>query len=141
MSELWLELSDPRRGTSPSVLNDKAILTEVSLYYLSKSFLSSIWIYSQQTLYPSYDVPKPSTPLGYSAFRFNVGWPRAFVERVSNLTFYHGMCFAISAQFSYADTIGCEEHDFGGHFPGLDNPAALVADIRELGSYYVGQKI
>jgi hypothetical protein len=95
MSELWLELSDPHRGTGPSVLNDTAILTEVSLYYLSKSFLSSIWIYSQNGFYPSYDVPKPSTPLGFSAFRFNIGWPRAFVERVGNLTFYNGTCFAI----------------------------------------------
>jgi hypothetical protein len=97
MSELWLELSDPRRGTGPSVLNDTAILTGISLYYLSKSFLSSIWIYSQNNLFPSYNVPKPSTPLGYSAFRFNLGYPRAFVERVGNLTFYNGMGCALLA--------------------------------------------
>jgi hypothetical protein len=40
-----------------------------------------------------------------------------------------------------AGTNGYVEHEFGGHFPGLDNPAALVADIRELGGYYDGQGI
>lgn len=30
----------------------------------------------------------------------------------------------------------CLDHVFGGHFPGLDNPPALVADIRESGSYW-----
>ncbi|EIN09123.1 alpha/beta-hydrolase [Punctularia strigosozonata HHB-11173 SS5] len=120
MAELWTGLSDPRRGTGPSVLTDTAILTEISLYYLSKSFLTSVWIYSQNTFVPSYDVPHPSTPMGFSAFRYNSGWPRAYVERVGNLTFLN-------------------EHDFGGHFPGLDNPSALVADIREMGGYYLGQ--
>jgi hypothetical protein len=28
------------------------------------------------------------------------------------------------------------EHDFGGHFSGLDNPPALIADIREMGDYF-----
>ncbi|EIN09170.1 alpha/beta-hydrolase [Punctularia strigosozonata HHB-11173 SS5] len=111
-------MEDPRRGTGPSVLTNTAILTEILLYYLTKSFLSSIWIYLQQTFSPSYDVPKPSTPLGYSAFRYNIIWPRAYVEKVANVTFYN-------------------EHDFGGHFPGLDNPTALAADIREMFGYFV----
>jgi hypothetical protein len=27
-------------------------------------------------------------------------------------------------------------HDFGGHFSGLDNPPALIEDIREMGKYF-----
>jgi hypothetical protein len=27
-------------------------------------------------------------------------------------------------------------HEFGGHFPGLDNPPAMIADIREVASYW-----
>ncbi|EIN09136.1 alpha/beta-hydrolase [Punctularia strigosozonata HHB-11173 SS5] len=118
MYELWTEFSDPKRGTGPSVLNDTAILTSISLYYLSKTFLSSSWIYSQNFLPSNFDVPRPATPMGFSAFPYNLGFPRAYIEKVGNLTFLH-------------------EHERGGHFPGLDNPAALVADIQEIGGYYV----
>jgi hypothetical protein len=27
-------------------------------------------------------------------------------------------------------------HDFGGHFPGLDNPPALIDDLRDIGLYF-----
>jgi hypothetical protein len=38
--------SDPRAGTPSSQLNSTAILTLISLYYyLTDSFLSSLWIY------------------------------------------------------------------------------------------------
>ncbi|EIN09137.1 alpha/beta-hydrolase [Punctularia strigosozonata HHB-11173 SS5] len=118
MYELWTEFSDPKRGTGPSVLTDTAILTSISLYYLSKTYLSSSWIYSQNSLSTNFDVPRPATPMGFSAFPYNLGYPRAYVERVGNLTFLN-------------------EHDSGGHFPGLDNPAALVADLQEMAGYYV----
>ncbi|KAJ7797976.1 Alpha/Beta hydrolase protein, partial [Mycena leptocephala] len=42
--KLW---SDPRAGNPPSVLTHTAILTSVSLYYLTDSFLSAVWIYAQ----------------------------------------------------------------------------------------------
>jgi hypothetical protein len=29
------------------------------------------------------------------------------------------------------------DHDFGGHFPGLDNPPALLHDLREIANYWV----
>lgn len=28
------------------------------------------------------------------------------------------------------------DHEFGGHFPGLDNPPALIEDLREIGNYW-----
>lgn len=29
------------------------------------------------------------------------------------------------------------DHEFGGHFPGLDNPPALLHDLREIADYWV----
>jgi len=29
-----------------------------------------------------------------------------------------------------------EDHNFGGHFPGLDNPPALLEDLREIATYW-----
>lgn len=28
------------------------------------------------------------------------------------------------------------DHDVGGHFPGLDNPPALLHDLREIATYW-----
>ncbi|KAJ7680814.1 epoxide hydrolase 1 [Mycena polygramma] len=114
--------SDPRAGTPPSVLNNTAILTSVSLYYLTESFLSSVWIYEQnpngiKTAYPNSTVTTDA-PLLFSQYEYNVAlWPKEYVAKVGNLVSY-------------------KVHDFGGHFAGLDNPPALIADIREIGLYF-----
>ncbi|KAK7044422.1 epoxide hydrolase domain protein, partial [Favolaschia claudopus] len=39
--------SDPRAGTPPSLLTSTSLLTLVSLYHLTHTFLSSVWIYAQ----------------------------------------------------------------------------------------------
>lgn len=50
-----------------------------------------------------------------SIFKYNlIWWPKELAARIGNLVFYNN-------------------HDFGGHFPSLDNPPALLADIREIG--------
>ncbi|KAF7371189.1 putative epoxide hydrolase [Mycena sanguinolenta] len=113
--KLW---SDPRAGTPPSVLNNTAILTSVSLYYLTDSFLSSVWIYAQNSLKTVYTKAPTDAPLLFTQYEYNVGlWPQEYVAKVGNLVSY---------------TV----HDFGGHFPGLDNPPALIGDIRELAQYF-----
>ena len=28
------------------------------------------------------------------------------------------------------------DHEFGGHFPGVDNPPALIEDLREIKKYW-----
>lgn len=33
-------------------------------------------------------------------------------------------------------TDACSDHESGGHFPGLENPPALVDDLREIGAYW-----
>ncbi|KAJ7369067.1 Alpha/Beta hydrolase protein [Mycena albidolilacea] len=112
--------SDPRAGTPPSVLNNTAILTSVSLYYLTDSFLSSVWIYAQNTnaFNTVYEKPPTNAPLVFSFFKYNPGfWPKEYVAKVGNLVSY-------------------KVHDFGGHFAGLDNPPALLEDIREMGFYF-----
>ncbi|KAJ7151956.1 Alpha/Beta hydrolase protein [Mycena filopes] len=115
--KLW---SDPRAGTPPSVLTNTAILTSVSLYYLTSSFLSAIWIYAQNTdgFPEDYTMAPTDAPMLFSQFEYNIGfWPPQYVGLVGNLVSY-------------------KFHDFGGHFAGLDNPPALIEDLREVGDYY-----
>ncbi|KAJ6556292.1 Alpha/Beta hydrolase protein [Mycena capillaripes] len=116
--KLW---SDPRAGTPPSKLDSTAILTLVSLYYLTESFLSSIWIYvaNPKAFSGVYTNQASSTdaPMLFSQYKYNPYWPEEYVAKIGNLVSY---------------TV----HDFGGHFPGLDNPPALIQDIRELASYW-----
>jgi hypothetical protein len=85
--------SDPKAGTSPSVLNHQEILLSVSLYYLTRSFLSSVYIYFQNPhgFKTSYTKAHTDAPLLFSAFKYNVGfWPEPLVAKVGNLVMYKG---------------------------------------------------
>ncbi|KAJ6508076.1 Alpha/Beta hydrolase protein [Mycena vulgaris] len=118
--KLW---SDPRAGTPPSELNNTAILTLVSLYYLTDSFLSALWIYAQNPtgLRTVYTKAETNAPMLFSQYEYNIAmWPEEYVAKVGNLVSY-------------------KVHDFGGHFAGLDNPPALIEDIREMGVYFEAQ--
>jgi len=112
--KLW---SDPRAGTGPSALTNTAILTAVSLYYLTSSFQSSVWQYARNNgaFRSEYTKAPTDAPMFYSLFEYNIlFWPQEYVAKVGNLVSY-------------------KEHDFGGHFAGLDNPPALIEDLREMG--------
>ncbi|KAJ7674429.1 Alpha/Beta hydrolase protein [Mycena rosella] len=114
--KLW---SDPRAGTGPSALTHTAILTATSLYYLTESFQSAVWIYAQNAgaFADVYTKPATDAPMFFSLFEYNILlWPREYVAKVGNLVSY-------------------KEHDFGGHFAGIDNPPALIEDLREMGVY------
>ncbi|KAF8213758.1 Alpha/Beta hydrolase protein [Mycena galopus ATCC 62051] len=117
--------SDPRAGTGPSVLTNTTILTGVSLYYLTGSFQSSVWQYARNTgVFRSQDYTKPLTdaPMFFSLFEYNIGlWPQDYAAKVGNLVSY-------------------KQHDFGGHFAGLDNPPALIEDLREMGLYFAANE-
>ncbi|KAL7928227.1 Alpha/Beta hydrolase protein [Trichoderma chlorosporum] len=119
IGEKFIDWSDPRAGTGPSVLTHNEILTSVSLYYLTKSFNSAIFTYYQNGGFLStYTKAKTDAPLLFSQFKYNVGfWPPAIVNRTANLEIY-------------------KNHDFGGHFPALDNPPALISDLQEIGDYW-----
>nr|POE88364.1 putative epoxide hydrolase [Quercus suber] len=120
--KIWTDLyrSDPRAGTSPSVFNHNEILRAVSLYYLTRSFLSSVYIYHQNPngFKTEYTKARTNAPMFFSAFKYNVGfWPPTLVAQAGNLVSYRN-------------------HEFGGHFPGLDNPPALLDDLRNIGNYW-----
>ncbi|KAI0538354.1 Alpha/Beta hydrolase protein [Xylaria digitata] len=123
IGEKFIIWSDPRQGTGPSVLTHREILREVSLYYLTRSFVSSVYIYAQNPngfIQTDYSDVKARTdaPLLYTTFEYNIGfWPEQYVAAVGNLVSY-------------------KFREFGGHFPGLDNPAGLADDIRDIGKYW-----
>ncbi|KAK0648103.1 Alpha/Beta hydrolase protein [Cercophora newfieldiana] len=120
IGEKIIEWSDPRAGTAPSVLDHTEILRTVSLYYLTGSIVSSMFIYAQNLngFKTTYAKAKTDAPMLFSAFKYNPGfWPPAKVEQVGNLVQYRN-------------------HEFGGHFPGVDNPVAMLEDLREIGTYW-----
>ncbi|KAJ7585281.1 epoxide hydrolase 1 [Mycena floridula] len=110
--DLW---SDPN-----GEVTDSDIFTTVTLYFLSKTFLSSVYIYGQNPngFKSSYTKAPTDAPMLFSAYKWNVGyWPKEFVAKVGNLVSY-------------------TEHDKGGHFQGLDNPEGLIQDLRQVYGYY-----
>lgn len=133
--------SDPRAGSEASVLTSKEILRFTSLYFLTDSFLSSVFIYfSNPTGFrPNYTKAPTDAPMLYSNFKYNNAFfPRALVERVGNLVFWKGkeiFHFSFSGS-SDTDARSLTDHDFGGHFPGVDNPLALVSDLREIADHW-----
>ncbi|KAJ7133747.1 Alpha/Beta hydrolase protein [Mycena crocata] len=114
--KLW---SDPRAGTPPSVLTNAAIiyiyaaiLTSVSLYCLTDSFLSSVWIYLKNSngFRTVYTKAPTDAPLLFSQYEYNsVFRPQEYVAKVGNQK---------------------------GHYAGLDNPPALIENIREMEQYF-----
>jgi hypothetical protein len=87
--------SDPRAGTPSSQLNSTAILTLISLYYLTDSFLSSVWIYvaNPESLSSVYTNKASSidAPMLFSQYKYNVAyWPEEFVAKVGNFVSYTG---------------------------------------------------
>ncbi|KAJ7205254.1 Alpha/Beta hydrolase protein, partial [Mycena pura] len=112
--------SDPRAGTGPSQLNSTTLLTMISLYYLTESFPSSLLIYGANptAFSPVYTKASTDAPMLFSQHKYNVAyWPKEFLAKVGNLVSY---------------TV----HEFGGHFPALDNASATISDIREVASYW-----
>ncbi|KAJ7931181.1 Alpha/Beta hydrolase protein [Mycena leptocephala] len=74
---------------------------------------------SNPGLSPVYTKAPTDAPMLFSQYEYNIGlWPQEYAAKVGNLVSY---------------TV----HDFGGHFPGLDNPPALIGDIREMALYYM----
>ncbi|KAI0456781.1 Alpha/Beta hydrolase protein [Xylaria acuta] len=124
IGEKFIIWSDPRQGTGPSILTHHEILREVSLYYLTGSFASAVYIYAQnpngfrRTDYSDVKA-RTDAPLLYTTFKYNIGfWPKEYVAAAGNLVSY-------------------KFRDFGGHFPGLDNPTGLADDLKDIGKYWV----
>ncbi|OTA01493.1 hypothetical protein A9Z42_0018190 [Trichoderma parareesei] len=120
IGEKFINWSDPRAGTDPSVLTHNEILAAVSLYYLTKSFNSAGFIYyqNQNGFATNYTKARTNAPLLFSSFKYNVAfWPPALVEKTGNLVAYNN-------------------HNFSGHFPSLNNPPAMIADLRQIADHW-----
>lgn len=95
--------------TDPSTaLSLNTILTNVTLYWLSECYPTSIYTYRE---------PKKlqivNKPMGYSYFPHELApVPRAWVEKTGNLVFF-------------------KSHESGGHFAALERPETLWADVEE----------
>ncbi|WAO88679.1 EHN domain-containing protein [Fusarium falciforme] len=120
IAEKFISWSDPRQGTGSSLVTHHEILRQVSLYYLTQTFVSSVYMYNQNPngFYPVYTKARTDAPLLFTNFKYNVGfWPEEVVKQVGNLVSY-------------------TFQDFGGHFPALDSPSVLAADIRKIHKYW-----
>lgn len=83
------------------MLTNTAILTSVSLYYLTKSFLSSVWIYAQNpNMFKSvYAKPPTDAPLLFSMYAYNPGlWPEEYVTKIGNLVSYKGIYSSVETR-------------------------------------------
>ncbi|KAF9467876.1 Alpha/Beta hydrolase protein [Collybia nuda] len=120
MGSKYLLWSDPRAGTNGSLVNTDNILASISLYFLTESFISATFTYAQNaTSFGTVYTRAPTdAPMLFSSFKFNNQyWPKEIISRVGNMVFY-------------------KEHDFGGHFPSLDNPTEFVDDLREIRTFF-----
>ncbi|KAF8315331.1 alpha/beta-hydrolase [Clavulina sp. PMI_390] len=104
--------------SDPATLNMDDLLATVTIYYLTSSFQTSVMIY--QKCRPTRALlgdpaiwGKIKSQIAFSAFPYEIYAPPAVeIAKCGPLV-----------QF--------KRHDKGGHFPALDNPAALVDDLRE----------
>ncbi|EUC46736.1 hypothetical protein COCMIDRAFT_4273 [Bipolaris oryzae ATCC 44560] len=89
------------------------ILTNVSLYWFTSSFPSSLWYYFE--FFGGSPIPKldfTKKPLGYSFFPYELSvGVKSILEKETNLVFY-------------------QRHERGGHFAALERPADLWEDIE-----------
>ncbi|KAL8746067.1 MAG: hypothetical protein Q9184_007794 [Pyrenodesmia sp. 2 TL-2023] len=124
MGEKWIDWADVRAGESPSVLTHNEILRSISLYYLTDSFMPSVYIYAQEPQFPYiegiYRRARTDAPMLVSYFKYVIGfWPEDVLRMMGNLVSYRN-------------------HEFGGFFAGLENPPDLVDDLREIRDHWSG---
>ena len=93
------------------VVGRDEILTNTMIYWMSNSFASSARFYKVNGLLAPYEIPVSRVPTAVSVFHDDIIISeRSLAERYNNISMW-------------------VEHEMGGHFPGLERPNALVADI------------
>lgn len=83
---------------------DEINLTFVSLYTLTDSMLSAIYIYAHNPdlFTGEYRKPKNDAPMVFANYKYDVGyWPKEYVEKVSNLVQFNGELYLLAVE------IGC----------------------------------
>lgn len=113
IGEKFLAWSDP--STTPSI---STILSDVTLYWLTESFPSSIYTYRQdftsrsEHYFHGQEKLFVSKPVGYSYFPYELmPIPKAWAERTGNLVWFRA-------------------HEKGGHFAALECGEELWKDVE-----------
>jgi epoxide hydrolase len=101
-------------GDPIGVLGADRILDHVSIYWFTGSATSSARMYWEMAQEPAARTPTVPVPVGVSLFPHEILQPpREWAQaQFPDLRFWH-------------------EHDRGGHFAAMEQPDALVADVRE----------
>jgi pimeloyl-ACP methyl ester carboxylesterase len=106
-------LGEKFEAYSDEPVNRDALLTNVMLYWLTGTANSSSRIYVELGGAWGSEVEKSTVPTGVAVFPKDTGLPvRHLAERTDNIVHWSNF-------------------DHGGHFPGLEQPAALIGDIRK----------
>ncbi|KAG9082412.1 hypothetical protein FS749_006855 [Ceratobasidium sp. UAMH 11750] len=121
IGEKFLQWSDPQYGVPPSTITNNTILTAVSIYYLTGTFETSVNTYFQNPagFNPTMLHASTNVPMGFAAYYYDLQYyPDFYVAKIGNFVYY-------------------VDHHRGGHFAGLDNPDALISDLRTMmGKWY-----
>ncbi len=106
-------------GAIESRFSKEELLTNITIYWVTETANSAFRIYYESMHAQDSDKKeKPQTPVGLSAFPKDiVPTPKAFAERVFNLTYYSSM-------------------PEGGHFAAMETPELLASEIR---NFFSGQ--
>ncbi|KAH9870016.1 hypothetical protein J1614_006938 [Plenodomus biglobosus] len=103
IGEKFLAWSDP--STTPSL---NTILADVTLYWLTDCYPTSIYFYRE-----SKETKFVDKPVGYSYFPYELApVPKAWAERTGNMVFF-------------------KSHEKGGHFAALETPEVLWQDVED----------
>ena len=100
-------------NTDTDLIDRDDLLADVSIYWFTQTANSSARLYAD--LGAAWGAPPPhnSVPTGVAVFPDDIGLPlRSLAERTDKIVHW-------------------TEFERGGHFPGLEQPDALVDDIRE----------
>jgi pimeloyl-ACP methyl ester carboxylesterase len=99
-------------GTDTDLVDRDDLLTNIAIYWFTATANSSARIY-QSALGAMGDQPESGVPTALAIFPHDtIGPVRTIAERDNNI-------------------VRWTEFERGGHFPGLEEPALLIADLQE----------
>jgi epoxide hydrolase len=99
-------------NTTEDLIDRDDLLTDVSIYWFTETANSSARLYAAQTGGWGAPAPVNTVPTGVAVFPGDIGLPlRTLAERTDKIVHW-------------------TEFSRGGHFPGLEEPDALIGDLR-----------
>jgi epoxide hydrolase len=110
--EKFKDWTDPAAGLPEDAVDRDRILTNVSIYWFTDTAVSTANSYYERFNDPGMWAPKPrgTVPTGVAVFTTDTS-VRRFADKAHNIVHW-------------------SEFDRGGHFPALEQPELLAADIR-----------